>query len=121
MGGYISRINFHSGNKNTTQMRQQPIIIPDDSNFHIKIIIYTMQSLDDKQLNSILDYLKYTNYSHAETDRNIIILYYHHTQPAFLRSNVHHEIISYISSELTIFLLKNLLIEPRMIQVSIDD
>ncbi len=71
-------------------------------------------------MSSILEYLQYMHpvlsYAYSGT---IYLLYNPKNKPPFLRSNVANEIISYISSELSIWMVKNGLPDPRMLDVDI--
>jgi hypothetical protein len=108
MGSYFSK---------TKKNKLCEDIIEDHEDFAITINIYTMKPLSFCEPDIIMDYLQYTNpvltYSH---NNSIHLLYRPDKKLPFLRSNISGEIISYLSSELTIFLVKNN-IEPRMIDI----
>lgn len=95
-------------------------LLNDDEEFVIKINIYTMKTFSLDDIQAILTYLQYTNpvvsymYEHR-----IYLLYKPSKISPFLRSNKSGEIISYMSSELTLWLIKNN-IEPRMIDIHIE-
>ena len=108
MGSYFSK---------TKKNKLCEDIIEDDEDFLITINMHVMKPLSFCEPDIIMDYLQYTNpvltYSYNNT---IYLLYRPARKSPFLRSNISGEIISYLSSELTIFLIKNNM-EPRMIDI----
>lgn len=114
MGNY-----FLSGHSKQHTTKLYNTLLDTDEDFLIAIDCYTNLTLTEEQLRGIVNYLQYTKpvltYAHRTT---IYLLYQPSKQSVFLRSNVLSEIVSYLSSELTIQLMRNS-IEPRMINICV--
>jgi hypothetical protein len=95
-------------------------VIDDVTDFVIEINIYTIVKLESKHQMAILEYLQFMHPTMSYICNNTIFLIFNQKQKSpFLRSNESGELIAYISSELSIWLLKNLGIDIRMVNIEI--
>ena len=95
-------------------------ILPENTDMLIIIRIHTDKQLEDDIKNKLSDYLQYTNPTIINiTKRTLYMLYNQKNKVSFLRSNNIADIISYLSSELAIWITKNSDIDLRMVGVSI--
>ena len=88
----------------------------------VKLHIHIRSGVSISQSNRkrILEYMQYTKPSFSYMKHNsIVLLYDQKTKPPFFRSNVSGDIISHISSELSIWIIKNTSIDLQMIDVNI--
>jgi hypothetical protein len=115
MGNYLSRY--------ITPMKSHMLcdeIINDDDDFIIHIKIHFNERKNIEFMYTTIKFLQYTNPSFSYADRsNIYLLYNHKKKQPFLRSNIASYIISYLSSELSIWMFKNNMADIRMIGINI--
>lgn len=118
MGSTISSVADWISTRKTVKLGNT--ILDETEDFMITINIYTIQKITDKESELILEYMQYMQPYVSYICNNIIYLIFRpsHKLP-FIRSNVLDELISFSSSELSIWMIKNIEKDPRMINVGI--
>ena len=95
--------------------------IPDNKSFIIIIHMHISNVLQNEDINSILEYIKDTGVAFAEIKHNKIYCTYDPTiTEPLLRSNIISEIISYVASEFSIWIIKNTKIDLQMLNISLN-
>jgi hypothetical protein len=95
-------------------------IINDQDDILIIVRLYAFNPINDTPTQKILEYLQYTNPTLCYMFKSTIYLVYDQSKnPPFLRSNVASDVISHLSSELTMFIVKNTSINLRMMNVHV--
>jgi uncharacterized secreted protein with C-terminal beta-propeller domain len=113
MGNYI-----YTSSKPTLSLCES--LIDDNDDILINIQLYTCKNPNDNDSKRILDFLQFTHPTFCYMCHNKIWLVYNQKiTPSFLRSNVASSVISYLTSELTIWIIQNMSLDLCMISINI--
>jgi uncharacterized secreted protein with C-terminal beta-propeller domain len=113
MGNYI-----YPASKPTLSLCES--LINDNDDILINVQLHTGTIPNDDESKKILDFLQFTHFTFCYMCHNTIWLVYNQkTTPSFLRSNVTSTAITYLTSELTIWILRNTFLDLHMISINI--
>jgi hypothetical protein len=115
MGSYFTTAT----SANTTNAHAADVLADTDLTINIRIHAYQPPSPETNK--QILEYLQHTHpvvsYAHGYF---ITLLYKPDIRTPFIRSNVVRDLISYMSSELAVYLVKETEVDPRMIDIRVE-